>query len=99
MNIYYPSQEKLQRAKYAVNNYDVLMRQHPEISDLRLVDMGKGKKLEGDALVDYVYQGLGGSAKLEGVEAIEAEKNAKIAVARTKKKANVVEQREKIVVK
>lgn len=87
MDIYYPSQAKLKRAKDAIENYDVILTTHPRKkfkAEIKLVDKGRAKKLEGDALVDFVYEGLGGAPVLKGSEAKEAEKNAKEAQKRSR---------------
>ena len=69
---YYPSKEKLGRAKDIVANFDLRMSQKPALAVVKLVINGKAEKLEGEALVDYVYKGLGGAPKLEGAKAVEA---------------------------
>ena len=66
----------------------------------KLVAEGLEKKLKGEELLDYVYNGLSGSPILEGGEAVEAEKKEKDARARVKKReTGGAAKRSKITVK
>lgn len=96
---YYPSTAKKDRAEYAIKSYDREVGNHPDKAEYKLVGMGIAEKLEGGALLDFVYDGLGGSPVLEGAEAKEAESKAKAATVRTRKKSGAATQRSKITVK
>lgn len=96
---YYPSEEKHSRAKSAVDNYEKLVKDHPSRADVKLVGLGRAEKLEGDELVNYVYNGLGGSPVLSGAPAKEAKARATEAKQKTAKRRDVALRREKINVK
>lgn len=97
---YFPSEEKYMRAKKAVANYAKLSATKPGLSDVKLVAMGMGEGLKGEELVEYVYEGLGGKAKLEGPAGKEAEMKSKEAKERAAKKEDqIAKKRAKIAVK
>ncbi len=96
---YYPSEAKRKRAESAIGNYASQSPLHPDKAEYRLVALGQAEKLEGEALLDFVYNGLSGSPILEGVAAKEAEGKAKAATVRTRKKSGAATQRSKITVK
>ena len=73
MEIYYINQLKKNRAEDTVRSPDFAGKQSVEFV---LYNQGKEKKLEGDALVLYIYKGLGGVIA-EGSVAKEASQLAK----------------------
>ena len=96
---YYPSESKKDRAASAIANYNRESAKHPDKAEYKLVGEGLGKKLEGEALLDFVYSGLGGASALEGAEAKEAEEKSEKAKARRVKRAGAATKRSKISVK
>lgn len=97
---YYPSEEKLARAKVAVANYANLSVSSPGLAEVKLVAMGRQEGIKDEKLVEFVYNGLGGKPQLEGGEAKEAESKAKEAKERAAKKEDkVAVKRNKIAVK
>lgn len=96
---YYPSEEKYNRAKAAVENYDRNVQNHPDKAEYKLVAEGRAKKLEGEELVKFVYEGLSGSPIITGAPAVEAKKKATEAKKRSVKKREAALRRERINVK
>lgn len=94
--MYYPSQAKLIRAKKVIEAPGSFK---PLKAEVKLYNQGVAEKLEGDKLVDFIYNGLGGAKVLEGAKAEEAESKSRAAKARSAKVNKRAIRRTKIEVK
>ena len=99
MEKYYPSERKYDRAKDAVLNYDRLIGNHADKAELKLVGEGRTQKLDEEELIDFVYNGLGGTPIVTGTSAKQAKEKASEAKQRAGKSRDKAISRQKITVK
>ncbi len=97
--IYYPSEAKYARAKSAVENYSRDASRFPNKAEYKLVGLGKAQKLEGDDLVKFVYEGLGGAPAVSGPEASERKKKSQEAKKRAAERDEKAIRKERMNVK
>lgn len=77
MSKFYASEVKKFRAQAAVESPEKFAKDNGEgCAELVLVKRGKEEGLKGEALVDYVYEGLGGRIMSEAPEKVADEPKA-----------------------